>query len=227
MKLQDALDLLKEAAEATLQKHAVGEYLSGGGGTAHEYDRAELEKWLALAGTGLTAVFPAGHFVRKQWEGVVPLDGGELHEHNVDRARAIVVAARDLASTGKLGSVLDGVRGETVSEVLDQADQLHAAGHLVAACVLAGGALETHLLHLCTRNGLSWPGAGSIEKYNNAIGQARNNGNEIYSANDTKQVTSWGGTRNSAAHDPTHFSITSADAGLMKDGIRNFISRVP
>jgi hypothetical protein len=121
---------------------------------------------------------------------------------------------------------VDGVRAETVAELLQQAEGLLKSGHLVAAAVLAGGALESHLRHLCTTHSLTWAGAGSIATYDAAVAQARNLGNTIYSATDTKCVIAWGGLRNDAAHSPTTFSASESQVQLAIDGILQFIARV-
>jgi hypothetical protein len=90
---------------------------------------------------------------------------------------------------GRLSSRVAGIQAETVDEVLEQSAALNSDKHTVAAAVLAGGALETHLRHLCLRAGLSWPGEGSIEKYNSAAGKACKAGRELYSTNYGKLVT--------------------------------------
>jgi len=52
---------------------------------------------------------------------------------------------------------------ETIEDVLCQAESLLARHDaVVAAAVLAGGALETHLRHLCERWAIDWLGKGSI-----------------------------------------------------------------
>lgn len=135
---------------------------------------------------------------------------------------------QDLHTAGRLDSLFDTVRADTVGEVLDQALALVNAGHVVAAVVLTGGALETHLPHLCMRHNLTWSADGSIEKYNSAIAQARNAGTvEVYSANDAKLVTAWGGMRNDAAHKPSEFAGSKAEVQASITGVREFIARVP
>jgi hypothetical protein len=109
--------------------------------------------------------------------------------------------------------------------LLDQADVLARQNYIAAATVVAGGALETFLHFTCDKNGLTWQGHGSIEKYKDALAQARKGGNEIISATDEKQVSAWGGSRNDAAHKPGDFQGTVESAKLMVEGIRQFISR--
>ena len=124
--------------------------------------------------------------------------------------------------------MVEGVKAETLVELLDQAESLVSNGAGLAAAVIAGGALETHLRHLVDRHELSFKGEGSIGAYNDAIGQARNQGTvEIYGKGDSTQVTAWGQTRNDAAHQPTKFDKSKEHVSLMVQGIRLFIVRVP
>ena len=105
-------------------------------------------------------------------------------------------AATKQLREGRLSSLIDGIRAETEDELLDQALVLINANHLAAATVIAGGALETHLRHLVSKNSLTITGDGAISKYDGAIAQVRNNGPvEVYSATDSKQVGAWAGMR--------------------------------
>ncbi len=84
---------------------------------------------------------------------------------------------------GRVGTIVDTIRTETEDGLLDQALVLANANHLAAAAVISGGAPESHLNHLVTKNNLTITGEGSISKHDGAIAQARNNGTiEIYSA---------------------------------------------
>jgi hypothetical protein len=114
----------------------------------------------------------------------------------------------------------------TCEDVLSQSGRLLQDGFRVAATVLAGGALETHLRRLCLRYSLQWTGDGSIQKYNDAIAQNRNNsGVAPYDQTIGKQITAWGGLRNDAAHDPTSFESKHAESTVdaMIRGIIDFL----
>lgn len=188
--------------------------------------------WLVEAESALGAVFPSGHACRSQWRQIFDAIDRQrigLRNHSaLEAAAGAFRAALSLLESGRVRSLLDGIRAETVSEVLDQAIVLVSASHGVAAAVLAGGALETHLLHLCQRNGLTWAGDGSIGKYDGAIAQARNAGTlEVYGITDSKLIGGWGGLRNDAAHSPTTFARAPSEVRQMIEGIRQFIARVP
>jgi hypothetical protein len=73
------------------------------------------------------------------------------------------------------------------------------------------------------------PGSnGSVSKYEGTIAQERKAGRDILSATDGKQVSSWGGMRNDAAHDPVKFGMdrTVPEVRIMVEGIRQFVARV-
>jgi len=121
----------------------------------------------------------------------------------------------------------DGVRAETEGEILDQALALLQSNYIVAAAVLAGGALETHLRHLAiTKYGLTVIGDGTISEYDAVVAQARNSGAlTTYGATDSKLIAGWGGIRNEATHSPVFFVRSSDDVRRMIEGIRGFMAR--
>ncbi len=196
------------------------------------YDREESATWLAEAESALAAVFAPSHPLRVRWNGVVgQLQGKaswELSNTSVfDVAAGVFEAGRSQLKSGRLRSMKVEIQAEDVADLLDQASDLCVAGYLAAATVIVGGALESHLLHLCVRAALSWSGSGSISKYIASIAQLRNAGTEIYSSADSKQVEAWGGARNDAAHSPGSFLRNRDDVRLMIEGVRNFLSKYP
>jgi len=185
-------------------------------------------EWVAEAQSAIEASLPANHAIIKQWKAHEGSHDPALTgiERNFQRYEGFTKATLSILQNNRLGSILDGVRTETVGEVLDQADELLAKGHVVPGAILAGGALETHLHFLCDKYSISWQGSGSINKYDGVIAQARKTGKEVYSGSDSKQVTAWGGLRNDAAHRPTEFVGPKERVTLMSAGIRAFIARV-
>jgi hypothetical protein len=117
------------------------------------------------------------------------------------------------------------VAGST--ELLDQAQGILDAGWSdAAAAVLAGGALEQHLLHLCQRFSLQWTGHGSISVYNNAVRSAKAKQAVPYQETDAKQIDAWGGIRNDGAHTPGSFAHDRGEVTRMIEGVRSFLARV-
>jgi hypothetical protein len=131
-----------------------------------------------------------------------------------------------MLAAGRLSSLVDGIKADTVADFLDQADDLVASKHEVAAAVIAGGALETFLHHLCAMHGRQWQPPGSIEKYRAVLAAATSNGDVVLDETDGKLVTSWGGIRNDAAHTPTAFKRTPEEVTAMILGITQFVKRM-
>jgi hypothetical protein len=149
-------------------------------------------------GQALAFCFPPGFELRERWRAAVQHTEGRplllSSEAVVTVTRATAKTAIRLLKAGRLRSVVDGARAETVAEGLDQAEQLLDDGARVPAAVLAGGALETHLRHLCDRAGLlgGLRGHGTIDKYKGLLDGARKAGNEVITMGDGKLVTAWG-----------------------------------
>ena len=183
--------------------------------------------------TLVTSLLPREHPVYKTWRECytkvrIPISDLDVPPSTAEwEFLGLIKAVHRMIHAGNLGSFIDDIVAKTEAELLDQATVLLDSG-LIAAAVIAGGALESHLKHLVTKYGLTVSGDGSISKYDGAIAQARNQGTiTIYSASDTKYVTAWGSIRNDAAHCPLNFRKSCDEVRLMIEGIRHFIERVP
>ncbi|HYO70447.1 MAG TPA: hypothetical protein VEU33_30640 [Archangium sp.] len=232
MKLNDAIVWFDELAQRSIPRlHRRGWTNVATGETVSEYEARDAVKWITEAESALKAVFPSGHPLVKRWDSILaPADRNpnQLSEDSViDAARALFETARSQLKAGRIAGLVDAIHAETTGELLDQAEALLAKGYLAAASVIAGGALESFLRHLCVRNAITWSGEGSITRYESALAQSRNSGNEIISSTDGKLVTSWGGMRNDAAHSPGTFNRRADEVRLMVDGIRHFVARFP
>ncbi|MBI5487905.1 MAG: hypothetical protein HY905_11280 [Deltaproteobacteria bacterium] len=219
------------AAKTSIAQHASGRRLAGEAAVL-TYDDASALEFVNAAEQAIKRVFPPHDPVVQRWDAIFEKsrENARLLSANltVDAALALFREAKDLLEKNRIGNLVDGVRAETASELLDQADALLGDGCRAAAAVIAGGALETVLRHLCDRAAITPPGDGSITKYEGAIAQERKAGREILSVTDGKQVTSWGGMRNDAAHDPVRFGTdrTVPEVRIMVEGIRQFVARV-
>lgn len=216
-------DGLAGRAEASHKSRVPG-YRTLGGDDYYEYNREEVQAWATEAESALAVVFSAQSPVRLAWDRHV--QAGRITAVFAD-LRAVFTAAHRLLKEDRLGSLIDAIRVESESELLEQADILAENDHLAAATVIAGGTLETHLRHLVNKNGLTISAPnGSISAYNQAVASERKRGNEIYSKADHDQVESWGKLRNDAAHDPGAFKRSKDQIKLMIEGVRQFIARV-
>jgi hypothetical protein len=65
--------------------------------------------------------------------------------------KGIFASAHEQLREGRLDSFIDTVRAQAEDDLLEQAEALRDDGLLVAATVLAGGALEVHLRQLCAK----------------------------------------------------------------------------
>ncbi|VTR91820.1 HEPN domain protein OS=Acinetobacter baumannii 1437282 GN=J537_0900 PE=4 SV=1 [Gemmata massiliana] len=191
------------------------------------YEDRGANAWTAEAASALASVFLPNHPIRQSWDRLsANLQPSMARGGSLEEMAGVFQAAVQQLRDNRLSHLLDAIRAETEDELLDQAATLLGAKHVLAAAIIAGGALETHLRHLVGKAGLTVSGDGSISKYDGAIAKARNDGTAtVYSPTDSKLVTGWGGIRNDAAHTPTTFSRSAEEVQRMIDGIREFIAR--
>lgn len=231
MKIEDAKVWFDELAETGIRRVRREGVTQLSGEPILDYDESAAARWVTEAEAALTSVLPNGHSLRARWAAVMKkANDGNPHflsdESTVDAARATFETARALLKSGRLSSLIEGIRAESVMELLDQAEALADQGYAAAAAVTAGGALEAHLRHLCDRNGCLPSGHGAIGKYRAELDKQRVAGKEIVSLTDLKLVDGWGGMRNDAAHDPASFSKTPAEVtATMTVPVRQFVGR--
>lgn len=198
------------------------------GSNVRQYKAPAVVAWLTKTRTALEAAFPTGHAVLRDWADLTRNQNHRFVPHiksHVENAQALVMAALEIVQEGDLESLAERVRAETVTELLDAAAEHEARGQLVAATVIAGGALETHIRHLCGRAGIDVAGVSGLAALDGSVAQARNAGNEIYSAMDGADIRAWGVKRNRAAHEPGTFDLKPVEVRLMIDAVRNFVSK--
>jgi hypothetical protein len=112
-------------------------------------------------------------------------------------------------------------RVEAASDLMDQAAQLLEDGsiHPAAAAMLIGAALEELLRSMCIAEGATWVGKPGISSYAEAL-----RSRELISKQDLKDITSWGGQRNQAAHG--NFDVIEKPrVRLMADGVNFFMQQ--
>ena len=201
-----------------------------GSGQSSAYPVYNFFAWLVLAENALFSVFGRLHPVAQTWRSAkeaspktddgAAVEGGPL--------LGAFEAVCNIVRSGRIRSLLDAARVEAESDLLTQAHELLDGGYLAAAAVIAGGALELHLMRLCQQHGLVIGSDGNIGKYDGAIAKARNEGQAvIYSAADTTRVKLWGKLRNDAAHNPASFTTSENPDTVrrMIEDIATFIER--
>lgn len=108
------------------------------------------------------------------------------------------------------------------SDLMEQVESLLSDRwtHPAAAIVLAGAALEERLRSLVEADSLAVTGHPGLDSYGTALKAAT-----TITAQEAKQVTSWAGLRNQAAHGERLDELTIAEARIMADGINLFLQR--
>jgi hypothetical protein len=134
-------------------------------------------------------------------------------------------ALRDDYEAGYLRSLVELVHADTFGDFLEMADHLRGGGYKDAAAVIAGSALEAHLRQLAAKHGVATTDADG-----RPLKADRLNADLVkvgaYEKGDQKAVTSWLDTRNNAAHGD-YEKYAAEQVGLMTEGIRNFMQRIP
>lgn len=120
-------------------------------------------------------------------------------------------------------SIERAVQIEVVSDFLEQAQKLlfEKNVHPAAACVLIGASLEEFLRNwideLDLKLGNNKPG---IENYSKLLREK-----ELINKQDAKDILSWGGLRNHAAHGEWNYVEDKARIGIMLDGVNLFMRK--
>lgn len=190
---------------------------SGGHATARSSTR-----FLTRARAVIERIAGTGSAYRDQCDDI-------LSEHAVEAWKAsrlvgVLESLRVDVSAGYIESVSQLIHGEVFSDFLDMADHLHGEGYKDAAAVVAGSALEAHLRALCDQNEIERESNGRAHKADRMNSDLARE--DAYSGVDQKNVTSWLGLRNDAAHG-NYDSYTSEQVRLLIASVRDFISRHP
>lgn len=140
----------------------------------------------------------------------------------------VIEAIRMDLDAGYLQSITELIHGDVFSDFLDMAQHLLDEKYKDAAAVIAGSALEAHLRALCQKHNVPIEAkvSGSMRAKKADTMNADLVKAGAYAKLDQKSVTAWLDLRNNAAHGK--YGEYSADqVGLMVDGVRNFMVRIP
>lgn len=129
---------------------------------------------------------------------------------------------------GYLESLSERIRGELFGDLLEMAFYLQLNGFEDDAVVIAGSALEGHLRQLCRKHGVdvNYKSNGYLIPKKANILNSELARVAAYEKLDQKNVIVWLGMRNGAAHG-YYDKYSAGQVGLLIDGVRNFITRVP
>jgi hypothetical protein len=142
---------------------------------------------------------------------------------------AIASALYDAVDKDFLDDIGSLVRADVFTDQLDMAEHLLAEGYTLAAAVVVGISLETHLHQLARKNSIpltfrTTRGDDAPKKADILNAELRANG--TYNSLEQKNVTAWLDLRNKAAHGQAdQFDARNVDDTLR--GVRGFIAHHP
>lgn len=137
----------------------------------------------------------------------------------------VVGALREDLAEGWTSSIIELVHADTYSDFLDMASGLVDNAYKDAAAVIAGTALEVHLRALCIKHGVDIDDTSGRPKKADVMNADLKKAG-VYGGLQQKQVTSWLGLRNSAAHG----NYSDYDVNEVKqliDAVRSFMLKYP
>jgi hypothetical protein len=164
---------------------------------------------------------PGSHHKRNLAQVLSKTGHAFIHLHPLKGA---LLALRRDYELGHLQSVTELVHADTFASFMEMADHLYEQGYKDAAAVVAGSVLEQHLRELSNKNGIPIEISGKRKKADTLNSDLA--GAAVYSKLDQKNVTSWLGLRNAAAHG-NYSEYTPQQVRLMIDAILDFIARFP
>jgi hypothetical protein len=132
-----------------------------------------------------------------------------------------LLALRQEYELGYLQSFEELVHADMFASFWDMADHLHSQGYKDAAAVLAGSVLEQHLRALSAKCQIAADAGGKYKKADTLNAELASQG--VYNKLDQKNVTSWLGLRNDAAHG-NYDNYAAQQVRLMMDAVRDFVT---
>lgn len=163
---------------------------------------------------------------------------GSHHKRNLDqvlsqtgyasihvlRLKGALLALRREYELGHLQTFAELIHADTFADFLEMASHLLEQGYKDAAAVIVGSVLEQHLRKLGGKNAIPVEINGKPKKAD--LLNAELAGASVFSRLEQKNVTSWLGLRNAAAHGE-YADYTGEQVRLMVDGVSNFAARFP
>lgn len=143
--------------------------------------------------------------------------------------RQILDAARNEMAGGWTATVRGIISAEIFSDFLEMAAYLLSQGYKDAAAVMIGSVLEEHLRQLCGKHGIDLemlvPDGSQVPKRADRLNADLTKA-EVYSKLDQKNVTTWLGLRNEAAHG-NYDAYARQQVEIMLQSVTDFMARVP
>lgn len=137
----------------------------------------------------------------------------------------ILEALRADVDEGWLQGISELLHADTLSDFIEQADELARKNYENAAAVVVGSALEAHLRLLCDKHGISTK-SSSGQPVKADVMNAELVKASAYNTLQQKAVTSWQAIRNAAAHGEYH-KYTREQVLNMISSVRDFVLAYP
>lgn len=205
---------------------AIGEWKAFSDGSKHDDCSDKPEEYAVTITNRLASTIkrlaPRDTVYERNLENILSRKG---HEYIHQRPLAgVLMALRREYELGYLQSVEEVIHRDTFASFLDMARHLQANGYKDPAAVIAGSTLEQHLRELCNKHQIVIEVGGKPKKADTMNAELAKAG--VYSKLDQKNVTSWLGLRNDAAHG-NYGNYTAQQVQLLLDSIGDFIARHP
>ena len=125
---------------------------------------------------------------------------------------------------GHTQSISELIHADTAVSFIEMAEDLRGQGYKDAAAVIAGSVLEQHLRDLAAKNQIAVQANGKYKKAETLNAELA--ASAVYSKLDQKNVTSWLGLRNEAAHG-NYTAYSQEQVHLLIQAIQDFMARLP
>jgi hypothetical protein len=189
-------------------------------------DHFHMEQIISSARLAIERVCPPSYPLVKQMETVL---AGPCNDYvKTDKIAAIAMTLKNALENDNLVLFEELIHGELFSDFLDMAEHLLAEGFKDAAAVIAGGTLESHLRHLCIKNGI----ALTVTKKCKTVSKTASPLNDdlvaakVFPKTQHKMTSGFIGIRNDASHGD-YEKYSAADVNTMILGIRAFQCSYP
>jgi hypothetical protein len=186
---------------------------------------SETSRVASRLSSSIERLAPPGSYFRRDHEEVNVKWRGALPCQKINQLVGILTALRREYELGHFRSFAELIHADTAVSYIEMAEDLHAQGYKDAGAVIAGSVLEQHLRDLCTKNDIAILLANGKNKKADAL-NADLAAKLVYSKLDQKNVTSWLGLRNNAAHG-NYTAYTAQQVTFMIQSVQDFMVRHP
>jgi hypothetical protein len=187
-------------------------------------NKPEAIRVAGLLASAIERLAPPGSAYRKSTQLVVERFAASSPGYGAKQLPGTLQALRADYAADRLRAVEELIHADTFSDFLEMAKYLLDENYKDPAAVIAGSTLEGHLRALCAKHGVPTSTAAGPKKANLINDELAKV--PAYAQGDAKSVRAWLDLRNDAAHGDYN-KYQAGQVGLLIDGVRDFIRRVP